>query len=436
LATLNSRFHDLINRIFRAKTARWALIDQGISSGVSFLTGVLVARLLGPESFGVFALLFMAVLFFNSLQYATVISPMMSIAPQMEGDEQERFFKGNGHAALLLIGLSVGLTLLASVAIEWLKPEWGFMPYRWALLAAVVTAQLQEFYRRVLFTKARPRLAALSGAWRYLSQLAGLTLLYVYNLTDLNLILWLIAGSALLGAGFGHYRHPLLGWAPGDFKSAALRNWVSGRWILGSTILQWLTGNFFAVVAGAVVGPIAVGALRAAQQLLAPVQMITLAATNVIPVKAAAILQSDGVDAMNRFLQKMALIGGIGTAGLGIILSVAGDFWLTLVFGERFAGFGALMPWLSGALLLFYWELPLQAGLRALEETRPLFSGYVIAAMISVAFGHQLVGAAGVEGAAAGILFSHVIFAGTQLWGLRAASRRRNLSHPLNKALR
>jgi O-antigen/teichoic acid export membrane protein len=429
LANIKGRFQNLINRAFRAKTVRWALVDQGISSAVSFLTGVLVARLLGPESFGVFALLFMAVLFFNSVQYAIVISPMMSIAPQMNADEQARFFKGNGHAALILIAISAVLTLLASFAMDSLKPEWGFRPYRWALVAAIAAAQMQEFYRRLLFTEQRPRLAALSGAWRYLLQLGGLTLVYAYNLTDLNVILWLIAGSALIGAGFAHYRQPVLNWAPGEFRRAALRNWVSGRWILGSTILQWLTGNFFAVAAGALVGPIAVGVLRAAQQLLAPVQIITLAATNIIPIQSAHLLRNGGPQKMTAYLKKLALIGTMSIGFVGLIIAVPGSFWLTLVFGEKFAGYGALLPWYAGIALLVFWHQLILAGLRALEDTKAHFVGYLIAVPLSVGSAAKLIGFAGVYGAAAGIFFSHLIIV-VVLWvGLRRAVRRARSDH-------
>ena len=111
----------IIQRL-QSGSAGWALIDQGFASGVTFLTGVLVARLLGPEQFGVFGLLFMVILFFNSAQYSLIASPMMSIAPQLEGEEQTEFLSAQGSAAFVLIGLSVVLTLLAGEALSAFKP--------------------------------------------------------------------------------------------------------------------------------------------------------------------------------------------------------------------------------------------------------------------------------------------------------------------------
>ena len=246
------------------------------------------------------------------------------------------------------------------------------------------------------------------------------------QIAELDVILWLMAGSAMSSAVIAHLQQPTLGYNTKALQRFARRTWTSGRWIFGSTLLQWMTGNYFAVVAGALVGPIAVGALRAAQQLLAPVQVVTLAATNVIPIAAAKRLSQGGTKAMNLFLWKVAVAGGVTTALIGVTLTFGGDFWLVLVFGPKFAGFGYLIPWLSGALLLFYWELPLQAGLRALEDTRALFWGYLVAAALSLGVAHALIHAKGTEGAAIGIMFSHVIFASTQLLGLYLACRNRN----------
>ena len=186
-----------------------------------------------------------------------------------------------------------------------------------------------------------------------------------------------------------------------------------------------MTGNYFTVVAGVLFGPVAVGALRAAQQLLAPVQVVTLAATNVIPVEAARKLNADTCHHMNRYLLRVALIGGAASLLVGIILSVGGEFWLKLIFGPKFSGYAHLVPWFSGALVLMFWQVTLRAGLRALEDTRTLFWGYVVAAFVSLVIAYPLVRRFEIEGAAVGILMSHAICAAFQLWGLRSASRQR-----------
>ena len=406
-------------------SAGWALGDQAIASGVTFLTGLLIARLVGPEQFGVFGLLMMVVLFFNSIQYALIVSPMLSIGPQLPEQDQRAFYAAQGCAALLLIIVSTLLTLAGSSVLAAVEPKWRIDGYLMALTAAVACVQLHEFYRRYFFASGEPKRAGASSMWRYSLQGIGLVVLFVSEVTDLNVLFWLVAASALIGGGLAHRHDRLVGFHFEALRRFRERTWITGRWIFGSTILQWLTGNYFAVVAGVVIGPIAVGALRAVQQLLAPIQIVTLAATNVIPVIAAEKLKSGGVREMNWFLLKVSVSGGIVTAVIGVILTLGGDFWLVFLFGSKFSGYGYLIPWLSAALLLFYWELPLQAGLRALEDTRALFYGYVFAAICSLISAHWLIQAWGIEGAAVGIMLSHVIFAASQLFGLHKACKNR-----------
>ncbi len=54
--------------LLRYSYLNWALADQTMVSGVNFMTGILIARYLGVTEFGRFTLVWMAVLFVNSLQ--------------------------------------------------------------------------------------------------------------------------------------------------------------------------------------------------------------------------------------------------------------------------------------------------------------------------------------------------------------------------------
>src|SRR6202044_1937471 len=87
-----------------------ALFDQALVSGANFATNVILARSLGIREYGVFALSWMAVLFVSSLQWAFIVSPMMSVGPKQE--EHERpfyygavFFQEIAFATLSVAGL-------------------------------------------------------------------------------------------------------------------------------------------------------------------------------------------------------------------------------------------------------------------------------------------------------------------------------------------
>src|SRR3546814_10183528 len=68
--------------LLRERVLSWALADQVMVSGSNFLMTVFLARYLGLEEFGRFALAWMAVLFAAGIHYALVAAPMMSIGPK------------------------------------------------------------------------------------------------------------------------------------------------------------------------------------------------------------------------------------------------------------------------------------------------------------------------------------------------------------------
>ena len=70
----------------------WALADQSLVSGANFFPTIVLARYLGIEEFGRFTLVWMAVLFANSLQHAMVNMPMMSIGPKQAAADAPRYY--------------------------------------------------------------------------------------------------------------------------------------------------------------------------------------------------------------------------------------------------------------------------------------------------------------------------------------------------------
>ena len=66
-----------------------ALMDQAVVSGAGFITGVLLARFLGLSSYGVFAMSWLVVLFFGSIQQAFIIAPLQTLLPKKEKEEKD-----------------------------------------------------------------------------------------------------------------------------------------------------------------------------------------------------------------------------------------------------------------------------------------------------------------------------------------------------------
>src|SRR5271170_4118156 len=121
-----------------------ALLDQALVSGSNFLTNVMLARALGVSDYGVFGLAWIAVLFVNSLQWAFIVSPMMSIGPKQEAHERPEYF---GSVLLQEIGFAIicsAAVLLAVLVASAHFPRWDVRGLGLPLAFATLAYLLQD----------------------------------------------------------------------------------------------------------------------------------------------------------------------------------------------------------------------------------------------------------------------------------------------------
>ena len=407
-----------VARLFsRYSQINWALADQAVISGVNFLTGILLARYLGLEGFGQFTLAWMAVLFVNALQHATIIAPMMSIGPKQPAAELPAYY-GAVIVQQVVFSLCVFVVLFAAIeASPLVFPDWGLGGLGLPLACAAVAFQCQDFLRRYLFTRGRAAQAFVNDGVRYLGQLAILIWLFLSfpERRESETALWVIAGTAAAAAIYGIFLVERVAWAPGMFGATAARHWRFSRWLAGSAVMQWTSGNLFLLAAGALLGTSAVGALRAAQTLMGPCNILFQGLENVVPTRAAWHFQHGGKAALVGYMKKVGLVFGLVMAAIAAVAAAAPEFWLGLAYGDEYVGYGYLVRWYAVIFLLSYFAVPLQAGLRAVEQTRGIFLATVSATIVSVAGAYPLINEFGVTGAVAGNVIVLVCYLGVLL---------------------
>jgi len=411
------------DRIFgmvkRHRHVNWALADQGMVSGANFLTTILIARHLGIEEFGRFTLAWMVVLFTTSLQMAVVVSPMMSIGPKQKPEDAPTYFGALFLQLLVFVAITFFLIFAGVYLVAEIRPEWDLRSLAFPLAATAVLFQMRDFFRRYFFTRKRPAMAFAGDAVAYLGLLFLLFLLLPFFHFDGADILWLIGGASaaavLIALPFlGH-----LAWRIGAFTGVCRRHWHFSKWMGASALLQWASANFFFIVAGAMLGAAAVGALRAAQALLGISFVFIQGLENVVPLRAAEHLTRGGKRALVAYLRRVAWLGGGATALVGLVAAIAPEFWLGLFFGESYVAYGHLLYWYAVIYVVIFASLPLRAGLRALERTRPIFLATVLAAVFSVTLAVPLIDTLGVMGAVVGLLIANLLLVAVFAGGLR-----------------
>jgi O-antigen/teichoic acid export membrane protein len=397
----------LMGRYFHVN---WAIIDQTLVSGVNFLTGILLARYLGLEAFGRYTLVWMAVLFVNGLQNALIIQPMMSIGPKQTDTASPAYF---GAVIVQQIGLStlVFLLLLFGTQLSGvIFPEWRVEGLALPLACTAIAFQLQDFQRRYFLTSGKGATAVVCDAVAYLGRLGGLAWLFWWQAsTDVAETLWIIAAAFAAAAVLGSLNFGGLEWKAHHWRAVAVRNWRMSRWLVASSLMQWGAGNFYLIAAASLMGASAVGGFRAAQNIIGVSHVLFLGLDNAVPPQASKRFFTSGRRALTSYLRGVAWLGGGATLALALLIAAVPTFWLDLVYGGNYVAYADILRWYALCYPIFFLGLPLRAGLRALEETKPVFTSYLLATAFSLATAYPLVGYFGLYGVVLGTLITQLL---------------------------
>lgn len=400
----------------------WALLDQALVSGTNFLVGILLVRYLGFEQYGQFVLVWMIVQFTVSVQSALIVSPMMSIAPITPAAERSAYYAATFVLQAGLAFFVAGAALLSALLSESYRPEWLDVGVIIPLVGCLVFVQLQDYFRRNLFSRLSSRRAFYLDIIAYGAQLPLIFLVirtYPSLQNALSIILAAMIVSAVLGfLWMGSEVSPR-----GHSRRVLIRHWVSSKWLLGAAILQWVSGNYFLIVAGAVLGPALVGAIRAAQNLLGLTHILFQGLENVVPGEASRRYQQSGAHELSSYLRKTGLIMLLVTATVAALAAFFAEPLLRVAYGELNPDSVTAMIWYVPFYALVAITLPLRAGLRSIEKTRPIFVTQFISAVFSLLTANYFVDQYGIHGVMGGMLFSLVITSAVLLTSLGGALR-------------
>ena len=400
----------------------WALADQAMVSGVNFLTGIFLVRYLGLSEFGRYTLAWMAVLFVNSVRHAMIISPMMSIGPQQPDSESPGYFGAVVVQQICFAGLAFILLFFGMRLSGVFFPEWGVEGLALPLACAALALQLQDFLRRYFFTRKRAIRAFANDAVAYLGRLAGLAwLFWWYRSNDIADVLWIITASFAVATAVGAPGLRGLDWRAQHWLTAAKRNWRFAQWLVGSSVVQWGAVNFFMIAAAGLIGTAAVGGFRAAQNIVGVINILTLGLENAVPPQASRHFFAGGYRALSAYLRKITWLGGGLTLGAALVIAAVPEFWLNLVFGGDYVAYAEILRWIALCKPMYFLGIPLRAGLRTIEETKPLFLASLLAMSLSLAAAFPVVGHFGLYGVIFGRLTINLM---TQAMLLRALARR------------
>lgn len=387
-----------------------ALFDQALVSGANFTTNVLLARAFGVREYGVFALAWIAVLFVNSLQYALIITPMMSIGPKQDAADRPAYY-GSVLVQELVFALLGGACMYSGVSLSTvLYPQWGVGFLALPISLATAGYLLQDFLRRYFFCTQQSRMALATDIVSYLTQLPILFWLSIRHTATISAAVWIIGATSQ--AGFFaciHWLEPIRidGTA---FRQVFSRHWKMSRWLAPSAFMQWGAGNLFLMAAPVYYGAAASALLRAAQNIVAVAHIWFLGLDNVVPAEAGRQMRVNGTTGMLHFIKKILFRwGGVTLAFTSIIAAFPG-FWLKITYGNKYAADGSVLRLYALLYLFTFISGPLRAALQAIEYTAPIFWAYPALIAFSAALAGPFARSLGLIGVLLGMCATQLIF--------------------------
>jgi O-antigen/teichoic acid export membrane protein len=404
----------------------WALADQAVVSATNFLTNVMLARFMGLQEFGIFVLAWMSVLFVNSLQTALIVFPMMSIGPKQDEKDRPTYFGAVVFQEIVLVFFCFILVFVALKTSSNFFPHADLQELALPLAVSAFAYQMQDFVRRYFFATRRSRRALADDALSYIPQLPILFLLHRAGHLNSATTLWVMAGTSIVGVAVGWFWVEPLEFQWTRIKAVSRRHWTVSRWLTGSALLTWASGNLFVIAAPVYYGAAAAGVLKAAQNIMGVTHVWFQGLDNVVPVETARRLRDGGVHSMLAYTRSILLKWGSLTLLFGIIIAVAPGFWLRLAYKQEMAQYGYVLRLYAFLYVVFFLGGPLRAALQALEFTVPIFWSYLAMTAFAFAFAVPMAKWFGLSGTMLGLLGAQIIF--QSIVGISLLSRSRRVA--------
>lgn len=381
--------------------------DQAFCSACNFLTTILLARALGLEAFGLYTMVWLALYLAMNLQLGLVVSPMMSIGTKKQGAEADAYYTVIFlHQAVYVALVSVVIFAVLTFTAGWTLPLAGVALPGSIAGAAYLT---QDFLRRYLFARRRPAGVALIDIVNQALKLGLLAALWHAEAIGVANALWAVAGAAAASVACGLCMVGPFHWKPDVLAEVTGRQWRSARWLVLTGSVQWVLGYSGLLVTAGLFGPKVLGALRAAQSLLAVLNVIREALENIVPPLAGKALAENGLPGLRRTLGGAMLFAGLTGVSAVAGLDLFGPWLLHRLYGGEILEFDWVIVWYAFAFPIALMIVVLCCAFRTLERTRPVFLAALVGASFNLVAVYPAAATFGVAGLIVVTLLSELL---------------------------
>lgn len=384
----------------------WSLLDQALFAISNFALNIILARWLEKTDYGAFTVGYTVFLLIGVVFNGLLVEPMLVFGAGRYKKSTRAYLSNLIHlhwkwgwmGCAILVGFvsifyfrGTSFGSLLALAITG-----GFILYQWLL-------------RRACYVDFRPRLAAEGGVIYLGSMILGVWTLNITGfLTAINGIIVMAASSFLAGQWI---QHRMVRGLPQDESMVEPQeiiksHWDYGRWAVLVNILSWAPSNIYLLILPIWKGEAASAELKAAFNLILPVQQLLAAAGPLLLPALVRVRHSEGF-----FRKVLCYSGVIAIPPLlwTVFLWFFGDMASDIFYAGKYSGDEATLLFLGLQTTLGAVVMVIAGALRAMERPRLVAFGYFGSTVLCFSVGLPLTAKFGIVGATAGMLISMVV---------------------------
>jgi O-antigen/teichoic acid export membrane protein len=396
------------------------LVDQSIISGTSVLVGIIIGRTCGKEQLGLYILGTSIIGLIIIAQDSIIWSPYAVFSPRLSGTAHSLYAGSTFLHQIALSGLAMMVLAGVGVFLSGAVAGGGLGSVVWTLLAVGSAITFREYIRRICFAHLQMKASLLIDGGVAFVLLSGLGLLvYLGKLSASRAFAVIGGGCALAGLVWVLWAWKTMAFSLKQALQDLRHNLAFGRWILGANFAVFLSNQLSLWFLTWFHGVAAVGTFAACQGIVALANPFLAGSGLFLKVKTAHVLAQGGIDKLRGLVIRSTLVIALGMSLFSMVVFIAGDHLVSLVYGPEYAGHRVILATLALRSLADALEHGIYYGLLAMEKPDLLFKINLLRVGIMLTIGYWLVKAMGPLGAAAGLLISDLAALLTQGWLFR-----------------
>ena len=404
-----------------ASRATMTMVDQCVASASNFSVAIVVARITGPAGLGAFALAYTVWILVTTLHRSMITDPM-AIMGDIRGEERDQYIR-RGFAAGVALGAMASCVIAVLGTVFLVAGQHTFGIGLLSVAPWIVVLDLQDYWRWIGFMMGNPRKSLMNDLLFIAVQALAFGAIFVLGVHSVFAVVSAWGLGAAVAAAYGLRQFSVRPSIRGG-RAFLWARWPTSRWLASERGASWGAIQLYLIVAGAILGPAALGGIKAAQGLvLGPTILVINAGGSFGLPEATRQLAERGWAGMIR-VTRFVTSAGVAVAGVcAVAVLFAAPTFLRVLYGPAFVPYAPCARLFAISIAVTAFGVGPTLTLTATRRIVPLFVVQVVRMVFMVALTFLLAKANGATGVATVNLVGCAVTLAA-MWVIQSRARR------------